>query len=86
MVTTNISLQIISATTLLHSQSKTTFSDDTCFYIHYNKYDYDHELFVQGFIHVYCQGTTSLGKLNHSDQSWTTKESLNDHPVHQIIR
>lgn len=45
MVTTDISLKIISAITLLHSQRKTTFPDDTCFYIHYNKYDYNHEIF-----------------------------------------
>lgn len=45
MVTTNISLKIISAFTSLHSQHKITFLDNTFFYIHYNKYDYNHELF-----------------------------------------
>ena len=63
MVTTNISLKIISAIILLHSQ--TTFPDDSCFYNHYHKYDYKQELFaleqiLQGFIHIYSQETTSF--------------------------
>lgn len=45
MVTTDVSLKIISAIALLHSQHKTTFPDDPCFYIHYNEDDYNHKLF-----------------------------------------
>lgn len=63
MVTTNISLQIISLTTLLHSQSKTIFPDNTCFYINYNKYDYDHEfkdsfMFIAKGLYVLLNSTT----------------------------
>lgn len=36
-------MKLILAITLLHSQFKTPFPDDTCFYIHY--YDYEHNLF-----------------------------------------
>lgn len=42
MVTTDISLKLISAITLPHSQFKTLFPDDSFFYIHY--YDYSHNL------------------------------------------
>lgn len=42
-VTTDISLKLIPAITLPHSQFKTPFPDDTCLCIHY--YDYNHNLF-----------------------------------------